>query len=824
MNSINPSASAVPGETPLGKFLTDPSKELAELARLLVHGLDQWGLAAGTVLAATVIAAAAARAWLLRRRHARLACDARLVTLLPPPEVDPGGGQALWSNLTGLLRPPWRRLLDGQPHLAFEYTWSPAGVRISLWVPGTIPPGLIERAAEAAWPGARTSVTLAAAPVGASSRVEAGGLRLSRPDHYPLRSDQDADPLRALFAAGAVLTDGDSALVQVLARPVTGRRLLLARRAAARLRNSHPARLRSQLLDLVTPGPVARARPEAASRAYPDRASEIRAILDKAAYPRWAVAIRYAVSATGTGTAVPPSRERLRGRAHALASAFALYTGHNQLVRRRLRRPASVLNARRLGRGQLLSVPELAAVAHLPLDPAVPGLARAGARVVVPPPGVPRPGPDAKPLGESDAGIPRPVALRVADARHHLHVLGATGAGKSTLLANMVLADVAAGRGAIVIDPKGDLIIDLLPRLPERIAHKTVLFDPDDAGPPPALNVLDGPDADLTVDHLVGIFHKIFDKFWGPRTDDVLRSACLTLAAQPGATLADIPRLLGEAAYRRRITAAIQDPILRGFWNWYDELSDAHRSYVTGPVMNKLRAFLLRRFVRDTVGARASSFDMGAVLDGGLCLVRVPKGVLGEETTRLLGSFVLARAWQTATHRARTGEADRKDAALYIDECQNFLTLPHGLEDMLAEARAYRISLVLVHQNMAQLGRELREAMSANARSKVIFTISPEDAHDLQRHVEPNLSAHDLAHLDAYQAAARLVVAGAEAPAFTLRTRRLPAPVRGRADQIRAAARSASGARPASSRKTRPPGAADPRQRPAVPDPRRTSP
>jgi hypothetical protein len=810
------SATAAPGKTPFGKFITHPGPELAHLAQALLNDLHHWAPVAAPVLAAAVIAVTGGRAWLLRYRHARLACDARLVTVLPPPEVDPDGGQALWSNLTGLLRPPWQRLRDGQPHLAYEYAWSPAGVRISLWVPGTIPPGLIERAAEAAWPGARTQVAPAAAPIASGSQVEAGKLRLSRPDHYPLRTGHDADPLRALLGAGAVVADTESALVQVLARPVTGRRLLLARRAAAQLRGGRPVRLAGRLLDLLTPGPAAPARPQAASQAFPERAAEIRAILDKAAHPRWAVAIRYAVATTSDVTSDPAARQRLRGRAHALASAYALYTGHNQLVRRRLRHPASALAIRRLGRGQLLSVPELAALAHLPLDPAVPGLARAGARAVVPPPGIPRPGPDTKPLGETDAGIMRAVALRVADARHHLHVLGATGAGKSTLIANMVLADVAAGRGTIVIDPKGDLITDLLPRLPDRVASKTVLFDPNDAGPQPALNVLDGPDADLTVDHLVGIFHRIFDKFWGPRTDDVLRSACLTLAAKPGATLADIPRLLGETAYRASVTATVHDPILRGFWNWYDELSDAHRSYVTGPVMNKLRAFLLRRFVRATVGARASSFDMGAVLDGGLCLVRVPKGVLGEETSRLLGSFVLARAWQTATHRARAGQADRKDAALYIDECQNFLTLPHGLEDMLAEARAYRISLVLVHQNLAQLSRELREAISANARSKIMFTVSPEDAAGLQRHVAPNLSGHDLAHLGAYQAAARLVVAGAEAPAFTLRTRPLPPPVPGRAEHIRAAARAAHGARPGNTRKTRTSRPADPRQRPAA--------
>jgi len=53
----------------------------------------------------------------------------------------------------------------------------------------------------------------------------------------------------------------------------------------------------------------------------------------------------------------------------------------------------------------------------------------------------------------------------------------------------------------------------------------------------------------------------------------------------------------------------------------------------------------------------------------------------------------------------------------------------------------------------------------------------------------PELAAHDLAHLDAYQAAARLVAASAEQPAFTLRTRLAPAPLEGRAQAVRTAAR-----------------------------------
>ena len=167
------------------------------------------------------------------------------------------------------------------------------------------------------------------------------------------------------------------------------------------------------------------------------------------------------------------------GRAHAVASAFAAFSGHNHYRRHHLRRPATAITARRLRRGDVLSVPELAAVAHLPVDEHVPGLLRAGAAAVAPPPQTPLPGPGVKPLGDSDATPGRPVGVTVADARHHLQIIGATGSGKSTLMTHLVCDDAAAGRGALVIDPKGDLIVDITTHLPARARRRVILIDPD---------------------------------------------------------------------------------------------------------------------------------------------------------------------------------------------------------------------------------------------------------------------------------------------------------------------------------------------------------
>lgn len=843
---MNPAPPAVP--SPLERYLQDPWGTVQAVASSAAGWAGRWWpVAVASMLVVTAVLLCAV-GWSRRRRAVRLATGARVISVQPPPQVDPAGTAAIWSNLVGLLRPAWRRTVGGQPHLAFEYLFDAAGMRVQLWVPGPVPPGLVERAVEAAWPGARTSTAPAGpdgplgVPAGKSRRgdpglvaVAGGELRLAFSEALSLRTDFDADPLRALIGAAAGLDTGQRAVVQILTRPVTGRRVARARRSGRRLqtgRTGLSGRVLGAVTDLLTPGPSRRRTPWSTLRpavADPvtavERSARHRSIAAKQRGPQYETRIRYAAVADlepdATAGHTARRRDVLRGRAHALASALSVYSEHNYYRRARLRRPLPAIADRRLRRGDLLSVTELAALAHLPVDEFVPGLVRAGAKAVAPPPGIPVPGPGVKPLGIADTGPARRVGLAVADARQHLHVLGATGTGKSTLLARMILHDAAAGRGAVVIDPRGDLITDLLDRLPTAVADRVVLFDADDRRRPPCLNPLDvpaGSSADATVDNLVSVFSRVFSASWGPRTDDILRAACLTLTAAGAATgrpatLLDLPRLLTDPDHRARVVTSVTDPVLAGFWAWYDELGDPARAQVIAPLMNKLRAFLLRPFVRAALAAGPSTVDLGAVLDGGLLLARIPKGSLGTDTCRLVGSLLVARTWQAATARARVPQHRRRDCCLVIDECHNFLNLAYPLEDLLAEARGYRLSLVLAHQNLAQLPTDLAEGISANARSKVFFAASPQDARHLARHTAPRLSEHDLAHLDVYRAAARLVVDGAQTPAFTLATEPLTAPVPGRARHIRAAARAhthrAALPRPASPAAGRP---ADPRR------------
>jgi len=259
--------------------------------------------------------AVAGRAWLRARQHAAFADGARTITVLAPPQADPAGGETLWANLAGLMRPPLARWWHGQPHLGWEYTWTPDGMTISVWVPGAIPPGMVERAIEAAWPGAHTITASAAPLIPAGSLATGGTLRLARPEILPLKTDHGSDPLRALAAAGTGLAGGEQAIVQVLARPATGSRLRRARRAMRRLRYGQPGRLPSRLLDAISPGGHARGTRRAAARPDPELGGDLRAALAKAAGPQWDTQIRYAVATTTTAPGTGRARRAAAGTA-----------------------------------------------------------------------------------------------------------------------------------------------------------------------------------------------------------------------------------------------------------------------------------------------------------------------------------------------------------------------------------------------------------------------------------------------------------------------------------------------------------------------------
>ena len=417
-----------------------------------------------------------------------------------------------------------------------------------------------------------------------------------------------------------------------------------------------------------------------------------------------------------------------------------------------------------------------------------------------------RAGRGGKVIGAANAGRRVLAGISLPDTRHHIHALGPTGTGKSTLLLNLVLQDVYAGRGVAVFDPKGDLIRDILDRLPADCGDRLVIIDPDENdqdAAPPALNLIDPITAQgsphRVAEHITSVMSKVWSRWWGHRTADIAYHALLTLAYTEGATLTQMPRLLGNTAWRARVVGKVRHQLgqdegtLGEFWDSYEQQTPGERAQIVAPLMAKLRLVLSHPLAVNLFGAPATTFTLADILDGGILLARLPKGVVGEDGCRLIGSLLLAGLWQATTARATVPEVQRLDAAVLVDECHNFLHLPIGLDDALAEACGLRVSFTLAHQYNGQLSREMDQAIDANARNKAYFNLAPDDAPRAARHLRPYLDEGDLTRLGGFEVALRPVAKGRTIPPCTLDTLPAPDPIPGRAERLRAAARTRTG-------------------------------
>ena len=373
----------------------------------------------------------------------------------------------------------------------------------------------------------------------------------------------------------------------------------------------------------------------------------------------------------------------------------------------------------------------------------------------------------------ADSSQPGKLGISIADALHHSLLLGPTGAGKSTALLHLALADIHAGRSLLLIDPKTDLVHDLLARLPQNRRRDVVVIDPTSPTPAGINPLARAPERspELAADVVLSTFKQLYADAWGPRTEEVLTSGLLTLARTPGSTLVDLPLLLTNPVLRARIVAAAPDPLgTDQFWTKYDQLSDAQRLAWIAPVLNKLQAFLIRPHLRAVLGQSQPRFDLAELFTRRrIILVALNRGTLGPESARLLGSLVVGQIWPLVLARASLPAAHRHIVSVYIDEVQDFLALPADLADALAQARSLGVAFHLAHQYRAQLPPTLRAGIDANVRNKIYFGLGATDAADIAKQAV-ELEAQDFQLLPRFTVYARTLHGGQPQPWALART------------------------------------------------------
>ncbi|MEV8545627.1 type IV secretion system DNA-binding domain-containing protein [Streptomyces sp. NPDC051572] len=366
------------------------------------------------------------------------------------------------------------------------------------------------------------------------------------------------------------------------------------------------------------------------------------------------------------------------------------------------------------------------------------------------------------------------VTLPVESSLHHLHVIGPTGSGKSTLLARLLHADIHAGRSVFVLEPRGDLVEAILAGIPAERRKDVVVIEPGLSGEVVGFNPLAGSteDAEQRADHLLHLFRELYGSSLGPRSADVLMHALIALARTDKGTLADLPVLLTNAAFRRRTLVSVNDSlVLAPFFSWYDGLSEAERQQVVAPVLNKTRAFLSRTAIRRLLGQASPRFSLDELFQRPrIVLVNLNTGVIGAETAQLIGALLVTELWQAMQRRAMTPATMRRPVMVVVDEVQQYLRLPVDLGDMFAQARGLGVGLTVAHQHMGQLPPKMRAGIIANARSRVVFRPSVEDGAGLAAALGDGLSAGDLALLGTHEAYVRAFIPSVPGRPFLVRT------------------------------------------------------
>ena len=330
----------------------------------------------------------------------------------------------------------------------------------------------------------------------------------------------------------------------------------------------------------------------------------------------------------------------------------------------------------------------------------------------------------------SHNGLETEVKLTDEMRLRHTHIIGATGVGKSTLIANMLIEDMKQGNGCALFDPHGDIVEDVMARVPEHRKDGVILIDPSDSEYAIGFNLLGATtDAEKIVlsSDLVSSF-KRHATAWGDNMSAVLSNAINTfLESSRDGTLIELKRFLLEEKFRNEFLTSVDDPSIHYYWN--NEYAMVRKGIA--PLLTRIDTFLRPKILRYML-AQTQGVDFRACIEEKkIVLVKLSQGLIGEENSFLLGSIFLSKFNQVAQGRQSLPKQDRHPFYIYLDEFQNFIT--PSITRILSGARKYGLGLVLAHQELAQIDdTKTLNSVISNPYIRICFRLGDVDAKRLE--------------------------------------------------------------------------------------------
>ncbi len=373
------------------------------------------------------------------------------------------------------------------------------------------------------------------------------------------------------------------------------------------------------------------------------------------------------------------------------------------------------------------------------------------------------------PLAEF-AGTRVPFSLPHEARFEHCHIVGGSGHGKTQLLQHLIHGDLQAARSGgpsvVIIDSQGDLIRTVSnlalysPDADGSLADKFMLIDPNDIAYPAALNMFDvnmdrvnafpALEREKILNGTIELYEYIFGALLGAELTQkqglIFRYLARLMMVIPGANIQTLRELLEDGARFQPQFARLEGSARHFFETEY--LSKSFAATKT-QALRRLWGVLSNPTFERMFSHQENKVDLFAAMNAGkIIMINTAKDLLKQEGCEIFGRFFIAMIAQAALQRAAIAEDERRDTFVYIDEAHDYFD--DNIENLLNQARKYRVGLTLAHQNLNQLSNSLRASIMASTSIKLVGGLSAKDAsvfaddmrttaeflHSIQKHGE----------------------------------------------------------------------------------------
>lgn len=335
----------------------------------------------------------------------------------------------------------------------------------------------------------------------------------------------------------------------------------------------------------------------------------------------------------------------------------------------------------------------------------------------------------------------------------HTHIIGGSGHGKTQLLQQFLLGDLERVRegnaSLVVIDSQGDMISTIMhleefsPDHPDSLCDRLVLIDPNDIDHPPCLNLFDvgldrlegysRAEREKLMNGAIALYEYIFGALLGAsltqRQTVIFRYLARLLMVVPGATIHTLREFMENPESVIPFTVSL-DGSARTFFEtqFQDKAFDDTRQQILTRLWGILSNPILERMFTNRRN-RLNLFE--ALNTGHVVLINTAKDLLKDDGCAILGRFFIALLAQAAQERAAIPVNRRLATYAYIDEAQDYFD--QGVENLLNQARKYRVGLTLAHQNLDQFADSLKASVMASTAIKLAGGTSAKDTNAIAR-------------------------------------------------------------------------------------------